>query len=103
LSPDFVHQVECPGNLGVDDTPDLLKTLIEKSVAESAAGISKQRINLSSVGQSPVELVDPLRVARSVSTASTAAPNSRSFCGAFDLGFVGGDQQVEAVLGTAAR
>jgi hypothetical protein len=23
--------------------------------------------------------------------------------GAFDLGFVGGDQQVEAVLGTAAR
>ena len=99
-----MHQVECPGNVGVDDTPDLLKILIEKSIAESSAGISKQRINLPSISQSPVEFVDPIESSEiGLHSVDGHIEFAQFLRGAFDLGFVGGDQQVEAVLVTAAR
>src|SRR6185437_4868624 len=101
---DFVQQVERAGDVGIDHPHDVGEVLVEKRLPQTAPGIGEKRVDRAvEPFQREVELFDTgqrreIDLDRLDSRAEPAEIGGRLL----DLRLVGGNQQVEPVLGAAA-
>jgi hypothetical protein len=101
VTPDLLYEVNGAGDVGVDHPHDIAEILVEKAFSQAAAGVGEERVDRPShsFGNS-VELVDTLQSGEiclyCLDCRAQVAKVSR---GVFDLRLVGGDHQIETILG----
>ncbi len=58
VAPDFLHQVQRPGNVGVDDMAHRYEILVQEPVAQTATGVGEKNRD-GPAADGGIQFVDP--------------------------------------------
>ena len=99
VAADLLDQVDRAGDVGVDDMADLREVLVEEGAAEPVAGVGEKRLDGPSA-DGGIEAVHTLQ-GREVGLhrLHPGAQGAKVPRGIVDFRLVGGDDEIEAVLG----